>query len=92
MRGVFVRLAGEASLTSEFLGKDEDRLVRYVRELRKGAARGRTVAEIIGDPAVRSAFLSEVHAWAKSYTAPTLARDEKNLVKLKSFLAAKLPA
>jgi len=92
MRGVFVRLAGEASLTSEFLGKDEDRLVRYVRELTKGAARGRSVAEIIEDPAVRSAFLSEVHAWAKSYTAPPLARDEKNLVKLKSFLAAKLPA
>ena len=92
MRGVLVRLAGEASLIAEFLGKDNARLATYVKDLTKGAARGRSVDEIVEDAAVRGAFLSEVHAWAKSYVAPTFGRDEKNLVKLKSFLSAKLPA
>jgi uncharacterized membrane protein YkvA (DUF1232 family) len=92
MRGVLVRLAGESALIGEFLGGDADRLERYVRDLTKGAARGRSVGEIIEDGAVRSAFVSEVHAWAKSYVAPSFSRDEKNLVKLKSFLAKKLPA
>ena len=91
MRGVLARLAGDASLVGEFLGKDGERLGRYVKDLTKGAARGRSVAEIVDDPAVRSAFLSEVHAWAKDYVAPTFSRDEKNLVKLKSFLSSKLP-
>jgi uncharacterized membrane protein YkvA (DUF1232 family) len=92
MRGVLARLAGEASLVAEFLGKDEPRLERYVRELVKGAARGRSVSEIVDDAAVRSAFLSEMHAWAKSYVVPSFGRDEKNLVKLKAFLSSKLPA
>jgi uncharacterized membrane protein YkvA (DUF1232 family) len=92
MRGVLVRLAGEAALVAEFLGNDEARLERYVRDLTKGAARGRSVDEIVGDTGVRGTFVSEVHAWAKSYVAPTFTRDEKNLVKLKSFLGAKLPA
>jgi hypothetical protein len=89
---VLARLAGEASLVGEFLDKDAARLASYVNDLTKGAARGRSVAEIVDDAAVRSAFLSEVHAWAKSYVAPTFSRDEKNLVKLKSFLSSKLPA
>jgi uncharacterized membrane protein YkvA (DUF1232 family) len=92
MRGVLVRLAGDASLVGEFLGKDDERLERYVRDLTKGGARGRSVAEIVADAAVRSAFLSEVHGWAKSYVAPSFGRDEKNLVKLKSFLGSKLPS
>lgn len=92
MRGTLARLEGESSLVGEFLAKDDERLVRYVKDLTKGAARGRSVAEIVDDAAVRSAFLSEVHGWAKSYVAPGFSRDEKNLVKLKSFLSNKLPA
>lgn len=86
------RLAGEASLVSELLGKDYPRLESYVRALRTGAARGRTVDEILGDEQVRGTFLGEVKGWASSYAAPTFTRDEKNLVKLQSFLSAKLPA
>jgi len=92
MRGVLARLAADASLIGEFLGKDNERLERYARELTKGGARGRSVAEIVADAAVRGAFLSEVHGWAKSYVAPSFSRDEKNLVKLKSFLGSKLPS
>jgi uncharacterized membrane protein YkvA (DUF1232 family) len=92
MRGTLARLAGDSTLVSEFLANDDERLVRYVKDLVKGGARGRSVTEIVDDSSVRSAFLSEVHAWAKSYVAPGMNRDEKNLVKLKSFLSKKLPA
>lgn len=92
MRGTLVRLAGDAPLVAELLESDHGRFERYVKELSHGAARGRSVSEIIDDAAVRSAFVSEIHGWAKSYAAPTFSRDEKNLVKLKSFLGTKLPA
>src|SRR5262245_63325774 len=86
------RLAHDAALVAELLGHDYRRLENYVKGLTKGAARGRTVDEILGDANVRSAFLHEVKGWAASYAAPNFTRDEKNLVKLQSFLAAKLPA
>ena len=44
------------------------------------------------DEQIRSAFLHEVTGWASSYETPSFTRDEKNLVKLQSFLGAKLPA
>jgi uncharacterized membrane protein YkvA (DUF1232 family) len=88
---VLARLAGEAALVEELLGKDYARLERYVRGLTRGAARGRSVDEILTDESVRSAFLLELSSWANGYAAPTFSRDEKNLIKLQSFLGAKLP-
>lgn len=85
------RLAGEAGLIAELLGKDYERLVAYVKTLQKGAARGRTVDEILNDAEARASFMHEVTGWATSYAAPAFGRDEKNLVKLTSFLSAKLP-
>lgn len=89
---VLARLGNEASLIAEFLGADYARLEAYVKGLARGAARGRTVDEIVTQAHVRSAFVSEVESWAASYDVPTFSRDEKNLVKMKSFLGAKLPA
>ncbi|MCC6553636.1 MAG: DUF1232 domain-containing protein [Polyangiaceae bacterium] len=89
---VVARLAAEAALVAELLGKDHARLEAYVKTLQKGAARGRTVDEILGDEQVRTGFMHEVTGWATSYAAPSFSRDEKNLVKLTSFLSAKLPA
>jgi uncharacterized membrane protein YkvA (DUF1232 family) len=86
------RLGADAELVAQLLGKDHERLVAYVKALPKGAARGRTVDEILSDADVRSSFMHEVTGWATSYTAPSFGRDEKNLVKLTSFLSAKLPA
>ncbi|MDI1482468.1 YkvA family protein [Polyangium sp. y55x31] len=86
------RLAADKALIVELLGKDYNRLERYVRDLTRGAARGRTVDEIIEDDGTRTAFLNEVAGWAQSYQAPSFSRDEKNIVKLQSFLSAKLPA
>lgn len=88
---VLTRLAADKPLIAELLGKDYSRLERYVRELTKGAARGRTVDEIVDDDAVRNNFINEVTNWSQMYTAPSFTRDEKNVIKLQSFLSAKLP-
>ncbi|MCC6526202.1 MAG: DUF1232 domain-containing protein [Polyangiaceae bacterium] len=85
------RLAGEAALIRELLGADYPRLETYVARLKTGAARGRSVDDILGEESLRRDFMTEVAGWSKSYECPTFARDEKNLVKLKSFLSAKLP-
>ncbi len=88
---VLGRLAEDAKAVREFLGDDYGRLEFYVRNLKKGAARGRTVEDIMSDAAVRGAFTGEVLGWAQSYEAPSFTRDPKTLVKLKAFLSAKLP-
>ncbi len=88
--GVIGRLADDARQVEEFLGDDYPRLVAYVKGLRKGAARGRTVEDIMTDGAARSAFVHEVAAWAKEYQVPAFTRDVKTLIKLKAFLSAKL--
>ena len=89
--GVLQRLAADAAPLKEFLGGDYERLESYVKNLHKGAARGRTVSDITGDESIRRQFTQEVAAWSKEYQAPTFTRDVKTLLKLKSFLNAKLP-
>ena len=89
---VLSRLGHEVSLISDLLGKDYARLERYVEGLTRGAARGRTVDEILSDESVRSVFVNELAGWSASYEAPAFSRDEKNIIKLQSFLGAKLPA
>ena len=88
--GVLARLADDAHQVEEFLGDDYARLVAYVKGLRKGAARGRTVDDIMTDAGVRTSFVNEVAAWAKDYQVPSFTRDVKTLIKLKAFLSAKL--
>jgi uncharacterized membrane protein YkvA (DUF1232 family) len=85
-----IRLADEAQHVKAFLEDDHVRLEAYVRGLRKGAARGRTVEDIVGDEATRTTFLQEVSAWGKAYQVPSFTRDIKTLIKLKAFLSAKL--
>jgi uncharacterized membrane protein YkvA (DUF1232 family) len=89
--GVLERLAADAALISEFLGDDYARLERYVQKLESGSARGRSVAQILEDNAVRADFVREVLQWSASYSSPSFARDTRSLVKLKSFLATRLP-
>lgn len=89
--GVLGRFAAEAALIAEFLGSDYARLEQYVTKLGDGSARGRSVAQIIDDTAARADFVREVRQWAAGYTAPSFARDTRSLVKLKSFLATRLP-
>jgi uncharacterized membrane protein YkvA (DUF1232 family) len=86
------RLAWDTGLIRELLGDDlYGRLDRYAGALKDGAARGRTVDEILNDEAVFNEFSSEVHNFIKEYQDPEFSDDEKNLIKLKAFLDAKLP-
>ena len=84
-------LAEQAALIEQLLGGDYARLKDYVSKLQQVSARGRSVDEILGDEGVRRDFLNEVDGWVTSYEAPTFSKDEKNIVKLKAFLSAKLP-
>jgi uncharacterized membrane protein YkvA (DUF1232 family) len=88
---VLDRLASDSDAVREFLGKDATRLVDYVKGLRKAAARGRAVAEIVRDEATQQSFLSDVRSFCRSYEPPRFTREEKTLVKLRAFFDAKLP-
>jgi uncharacterized membrane protein YkvA (DUF1232 family) len=90
-QGVVQRLNDDARAVSDFLGEDYVRLEAYVKGLRKGAARGRTVEDIVTDGDSRKEFLQEVRAWSKEYQVPSFTRDQRTLVKMKAFLSAKLP-
>ncbi|HKO47673.1 MAG TPA: YkvA family protein [Polyangiaceae bacterium] len=90
--GTLARLATEAELVQEFLDSEYGRLTKYVAGLEQGSARGRSVATILADENARAEFVREVQEWAESYVAPGFTRDQRNLVKLRAFLLAKLPA
>jgi uncharacterized membrane protein YkvA (DUF1232 family) len=92
LKGVLERLAAEVALVETFLGADYPRLASYVKDLQKGAARGRTAEDIVNDAAVRKEFVADVSSFARGYSAPTFTRDEKTLVKLRAFLGSRLPA
>ncbi len=89
--GALGRLSEQAVLVREFLDEDFSRLERYVAGLVSTSVRGRSVDDILSQAPVRAALLGEVKSWAESYGPPTFSRDDKNLVKLRAFLAAKLP-
>lgn len=91
VKGVLERLSADVATIESFLGDDFPRLERYVHELGKGAARGRTVEEVVNDANVRKELVGEIHSFAKAYASPSFTRDEKTLVKLRSFLSARLP-
>jgi uncharacterized membrane protein YkvA (DUF1232 family) len=84
-------LAEEDALVRGFLGAAYPRLEKYVAGLRTGAARGRTVDEIVSNERMLDEFLSDVRGFASSYQAPSFSRDPKNLIKLRAFFDAKLP-
>lgn len=88
--GIVEQLSNDAVQIKEFLGRDWDKLTAYVKNLHKGAARGRTVEDIMTDETARTQFTQEVAQWSKDYQAPTFTRDTKTLIKLKAFLQAKL--
>jgi uncharacterized membrane protein YkvA (DUF1232 family) len=89
--GTLARLADDAALIKEFLGEDYARLERFVTALGHGAARGRSVDDVLAKSEVRTELLGEVQGWTQSYEPPSFSRDAKNLIKLRSFLKTKLP-
>jgi uncharacterized membrane protein YkvA (DUF1232 family) len=85
------RLSSDCVVVNEFLGKDALRLGEYVSGLRIVSVRGRSPSDIVEDESLARQVADEAASWAESYVCPTFLRDEKTLVKLKAFLAVKLP-
>jgi uncharacterized membrane protein YkvA (DUF1232 family) len=85
------RLAQDAQHVKTFLGDTYARLDSYVAGLRTGAARGRTVQEILGSEKTLEDFLADVKGFAGTYHPPAFSRDPKSLIKLRAFFDAKLP-
>lgn len=85
------KLAADCDVVREFLDSNYVRLETYVKGLRKGAARGRSVNDIVTDEGVRTEFMSDVRGFAQSYETPSFTREEKVLIKLRAFFDAKLP-
>jgi uncharacterized membrane protein YkvA (DUF1232 family) len=88
--GTLARLAEEVGLVREFMSDIYPRLEGYVAGLADASARGRSVTDVLSDDTALADFVRDAKQWADAYQAPAFARDEKNLVKLKSFLAARL--
>jgi len=88
--GALARLGADAALVQEFLGDVFPRLATYVSDLGKSKVRGRNVEDVLAENAVLADFVREVRQWANGYQPPAFHRDDKNLVKLRSFLNAKL--
>lgn len=88
--GTLGRLGGDAALVQEFLGDVYPRLGAYVAGLGAIKVRGRNVDEVLADDAALADFVRDARQWATGYQPPAFYRDDKNLVKLRSFLAAKL--
>jgi uncharacterized membrane protein YkvA (DUF1232 family) len=85
-------LAEQTGLITEFLGEETfERLIRYTRDLRGSAARGRSVEDIVTKAEVWREFAAEVRDFARTYESPSFSREEKNLIKLRAFFVAKLP-
>lgn len=83
-------LAADAELIREFLGDDYARLEQYVDGLGERPVRGRSVEALISDAEPRRELARDVQSWAASFEAPSFLRDEKSLVKLRSFLTTRL--
>jgi uncharacterized membrane protein YkvA (DUF1232 family) len=88
--GTLARLSEEVGLVREFMGDVYPRLEAYVGELASTSARGRTVSDVLSNDAALADFVRDARQWADAYEPPAFARDEKNLVKLKSFMSARL--
>jgi len=88
--GTLARLADEIGLVREFMSDVYPRLEAYVGGLGDASARGRSVSEVLSDDAALADFVRDAKQWADGYQVPAFSRDEKNLVKLKSFLTARL--
>ncbi|MCH2108851.1 MAG: DUF1232 domain-containing protein [Polyangiaceae bacterium] len=85
------KLAADRGLIAEFLDDLEPKFAQFVLGLSQSSVRGRSVEQVVSDAMTRDELLGDVRGWASRYSQPAFTKDEKHLVKLRSFLQAKLP-
>lgn len=86
-----LQLAEGVPLIRQLLGSDYARLDDFVSNLRVVVVRGKSPSDIVQDVSVAAQVYDEVLSFARSYMTPPFTQDERTLIKLKSFLSAKLP-
>jgi hypothetical protein len=87
---VIARLAAEAEAAARFLG---DRGPAYEREVEgrlAKAVRGRSVEGTLAEPELGAALAVDIATWAADFTPPALTQDQYQLVKLRTFLRARI--
>lgn len=85
-------LSEDISIVKELLGDDLfARFEKYTDALAEGSARGRTVTEILDEEDVSREFTAEVADFVNTYESPGFTEDDKNVIKLKAFMEARLP-
>jgi uncharacterized membrane protein YkvA (DUF1232 family) len=88
--GTLARLADDVGLVREFLSDVYPRLEAYVAASATTSARGRSISDVLSNDTALVEFVRDARQWADTYQLPAFGRDEKNLVKLKSFLSTRL--
>lgn len=90
---VLQRLSVDVPLINEFLGSSSsERMHRFVQGLPTLEVRKRTASKTGASPEMLEQFSEEISAWVSAYQVPEFAKDDKFLVKLRSFMATKLPS
>jgi uncharacterized membrane protein YkvA (DUF1232 family) len=85
------QLAEGTALIKRLLGSDYARLDDFVSGLRISVVRGKSPSDIVQESTIADQVCDEVAAFARNYVSPPFAQDERTIIKLKSFLSAKLP-
>ncbi|MBN2342292.1 MAG: DUF1232 domain-containing protein [Deltaproteobacteria bacterium] len=86
------RMSEDTGVVKELFGDELFvRFEKYTDALADGSARGRTVEEILDNPEISSEFANEVTEFIQTYSSPGFTQDEKNIIKLKAFMEARLP-
>jgi hypothetical protein len=88
--GLLARFAEESGKVAGFLGELAPRFERRVEAQAAVEVRGRSVAPVLESPELAEQLSSEAEAWANGYVAPRFNESPYELVKLRSFFAARL--
>ncbi len=88
---LLAKLAQDTAIIKELLGSDFARLDEFVSGLRIAVVRGKSPSDIVQDPSLAAQVSEEAGVFARNYEAPEFTRQERTLIKLKSFLSTKLP-
>ena len=92
IRAKLGRMSMDVDLVRELLGDDlYNRFEKYTDALANGSARGRTVDEILDETEMATQFDAELNDFIDTYEDPGFTADEKNIIKLKAFMEARLP-
>ena len=92
VHGDLARLAGDRALVEMALESDYTRLVTRVKSIITGNnVLGTNVEAVVCDRCLLERLVFELHKWAQAFRVPGFLREEHTLIKLKSFMCARLP-